>query len=152
MKVVAIVGKKKTGKTSLIEQVIAALRPYGQVGCIKHAHELDLSPPVARDTDRFFTAGAAVVVGASPTRTLTLTGERSLSDLIAEMARAGVDFVLVEGFKNSDLPKISLTDFPPGEVKNIIARVELSDNPETQAALVRDVVQRIRAVNEYDRT
>jgi molybdopterin-guanine dinucleotide biosynthesis protein MobB len=149
MKVVAIVGKRKTGKTSLIEQLIAALKEHGKVGCIKHAHELELSSPVARDTDRFFIAGAAMVVGASPNRTITLTGERSLTDLIEEMASAGVDFLLVEGFKNSDLPKLSLSDFPPQEVQNILARVELSGNPETQAAVVRDVVQRIRSLNEY---
>jgi len=149
MKVVAIVGKKKTGKTSLIEQLIAALKEYGKVGCIKHAHELELSSPVARDTDRFFTAGAAVVVGASPNRTITLRGERSLTDLLEEMASAGVDFLLVEGFKSSALPKLSLSDFPPGEVKNILARVELSGNPETQEAVVRDVVRLIRSLNEY---
>jgi molybdopterin synthase catalytic subunit len=152
MKVVAIVGKKKTGKTSLIEQLIVALKAYGKVGCIKHAHELELSSPIARDTDRFFTAGAAVVVGVSPDRTLTLTGERRLTDLIEEMASAGVDFLLVEGFKSSDLPKLSLSDFPPEEVKNILARVELSENPATQAEVVRVLVQRIRSLNEYPRT
>jgi len=68
------------------------------------------------------------------------------------MASAGVDFLLVEGFKSSDLPKLSLSDFQPEEVKNILARIELSENPAAQAAVVRDVVQRIRSLNEYLRT
>jgi molybdopterin-guanine dinucleotide biosynthesis protein MobB len=149
MKVVAIVGKKKTGKTSLIEQLIAELKAYGTVGCIKHAHELELSTPAARDTDRFFTAGAAVVVGVSTDKTITLTGERSLNDLIEEMANAGVEFLLVEGFKSSDLSKISVSEFPPHEVRNVLTRVELSENQETRAAVVRGLVQLIRSLDDY---
>ncbi|MHC1624022.1 MAG: molybdopterin-guanine dinucleotide biosynthesis protein B, partial [Candidatus Methanospirareceae archaeon] len=121
MKVIAIVGKKKSGKTALIEHLIAYLKGYGNVGCIKHAHELDLDLPVARDTDRFFTAGAEVVIGASAEKTVKICGQKNLRELIAEMATSDIDFVLVEGFKSSDLPKIALSDFSDSdeEVSNI---------------------------------
>ncbi len=81
MKVVAIVGKKKSGKTSLIEHLIAYLKEYGKVECIKHAHELDLGMHVARDTDRFFTAGAEVVIGALTEKMIQICSRKNLRDL-----------------------------------------------------------------------
>ena len=149
MKVGAIVGKKKSGKTTLIELLVAKLRHYGSVGCIKHAHELDLAMPVARDTDRFFTAGAEEVIGASSEKTLAIRGRKDLADLIAEMGRSGVDFVLVEGFKSSNLPKIALNDFAPDEVTNVRRRVDFSGGAKTQKELVNGLVQLMLALEEY---
>ena len=149
MKVVAIVGKKKSGKTTLIAQLIPYLKEYGNVGCIKHAHELDLDMPIARDTDRFVTAGAEVVIGASEDQTIKLYGHKALKDLIMEMADSGVDFVLVEGFKSSDLPKIALNNFSDDEVGNIIAHVDSSGNTELLEERVNELVQLILALDDY---
>lgn len=151
MKVVAIVGKKKSGKTALIEHLIAYLKEYGSVGCIKHAHELDLDMPVARDTDRFFTAGAEVVIGASTEKTMKICSRKNLPDLIAEMATSGVDFVLVEGFKSSDLPKISLSDFSDSdeEVRNIIKRIYLVADFKIPEETIKELVQLILSLDDY---
>jgi molybdopterin-guanine dinucleotide biosynthesis protein MobB len=149
MKVVAIVGEKKSGKTTLITRLIASLKQYGNVGCIKHAHELDLNMPIARDTDRFFTAGAEVVIGTSPKKTIELYGQKDLTDLVAEMEHSGVDFVLVEGFKSSDLPKIALNNFSPDEVSNILTRVDLSGDAEMQEAKIKELVKLILALDDY---
>ena len=150
MKVVAIAGKKKSGKTTLIELLIANLKQYGVVGCIKHAHELDLTMAVARDTDRFFTAGAEVVIGTSSEKTVAIYGRKNLMELIAEMERSGVDFVLVEGFKSSDLPKIALNDFPPDEVTNVLTRVDFKGDAKTQETTVKALVQLILALEDYN--
>ncbi len=153
MKVVAIVGKKKSGKTKLIEHLIATLKDYGKVGCIKHAHELDLNAPISRDTDRCFTAGAELVAGVSAEKTIQISRQKDLRDLIAEMARSGVDFVLVEGFKSSDLPKISLNDFSPREVSNIVKRVDLSgdskDDFKIPEETIAELVQLILSLDDY---
>jgi molybdopterin-guanine dinucleotide biosynthesis protein MobB len=150
MKVVAIVGKKKSGKTTLIAQLIPSLKQYGDVGCIKHAHELDLDLPIARDTDRFFTAGAEVVIGASPEKTIEIYGGTNLTDLIAKMDKAGVDFVLVEGFKSSDLPKIALNNFPPDEVSNVLTRVDFREDATMQEGIVNELVPLILALDDYE--
>jgi molybdopterin-guanine dinucleotide biosynthesis protein MobB len=149
MKVVAIVGNKKSGKTTLIAQLIPYLKEYGNVGCIKHAHELDLDMPIARDTDRFVTAGAEVVVGASEDRTMKLYGRKALADLIAEMAGYGVDFVLVEGFKSSDLPKMALNNFSADEVGNILTHVDSGGDAELQEKRLQELVQLILALDDY---
>ena len=149
MKVVAIVGKKKSGKTTLIAQVVEHLKEYGKVGCIKHAHELDLDAPLARDTDRFFHAGAEVVIGASMEKTITIRGRKELTELIGEMAASGVDYVLVEGFKSSDLPKIALSEVPDVDVSTILTRVDLSVDPKLQKEKVKTLVQLIRSLHDY---
>ncbi|HDS44491.1 MAG TPA: molybdopterin-guanine dinucleotide biosynthesis protein B [Methanomicrobia archaeon] len=149
MKVISIVGKQKTGKTSLIERLIASLKHYGTVGCIKHAQELELAMPIARDTDRFFTAGADVVVGVSGERSIKLSGPRDLTDLIEEMARSDISFLLVEGFKSSALPKIALSDYLPHEVRNVRKRVELKSGTEIPDTVVKELVEFILALDEY---
>jgi molybdopterin synthase catalytic subunit len=149
MKVISIVGKQKSGKTSLIERLITSLKHYGTVGCIKHAQELELAMPIARDTDRFFNAGAEVVVGVSGERSIKLSGPRDLTDLIEEMARSDISFLLVEGFKSSALPKVALSEYPPHEVKNIRKRVELKGDTEIPETVVQELVEFILALDEY---
>jgi molybdopterin synthase catalytic subunit len=150
MKVISIIGEKKSGKTTLIEYLIANLKEHGTVGCIKHAHELDLD--TTRDTTRFVTAGAAVVIGTSADKTVKISGPKNLPELINEMASSGIDFLLVEGFKSSDLPKITLSDFSTRDVSRILKRVDLSSNPARQEELIRELVQLILSLEDYQPT
>ncbi|MHC1610617.1 MAG: molybdopterin-guanine dinucleotide biosynthesis protein B [Candidatus Methanospirareceae archaeon] len=149
MKVVAVVGKKNSGKTALIENLILHLRKYGSVGCIKHAHELDLDPSIARDTDRFFTAGAEVVVGVSAEKTIKICGYNRLPDLIGEMAASGIDFVLVEGFKSSDLPKITLNEYSHRGASNILKRVDIGEDFKIPEKTIKELVQLILSLDDY---
>ena len=113
MKAVAFAGYSGSGKTTLIEQLIPALIRHGQrVSVVKHAHHrFDVDHP-GKDSHRHRVAGAFEVVVASDRR-LALMREfeqpiaLSVHQLIAELD-AGVDWVLVEGFKHSDLPKLEV--------------------------------------------
>jgi molybdopterin-guanine dinucleotide biosynthesis protein MobB len=145
MKVISIIGKKKSGKTSLIEYLITYLKEYGTVGCIKHAHELDLD--ASKDTDRFFNAGAEIVIGASEGKTIKICRGKNLMDLIEEMVNSGVDFVLVEGFKSSDLPKIALSNFSDEEVSNIIKKMDFRGKMREE--MIKEIVQFILSLEDY---
>ena len=147
MKVIGIIGEKKSGKTSLIQYLITYLRKYGTVGCIKHAHELDLDASTAKDTDRFFNAGAEVVIGTSEEKTIKICGSKNVKELIDEMANSNVDFVLVEGFKSSDLPKIALSDFNDENVSNIIKRVDFRD--EMSEEMIKEIAELIFSLDDY---
>jgi molybdopterin-guanine dinucleotide biosynthesis protein B len=113
MKVVGFAGFSGSGKTSLVERLIPVLRLKGQrVSVVKHAHHrFDIDHP-GKDTFRHREAGAFEVVVASDTR-LALMREFEVANrptvhhLIAELYE-GVDWVLVEGFKDSDLLKIEV--------------------------------------------
>lgn len=113
MKVVGFAGYSGSGKTTLVEQLIPALRLRGlRVSVVKHAHHrFDIDHP-GKDTFRHREAGAFEVVVASGRRlALMREFERearlSVHQLIAELYD-GVDWVLVEGFKDSDLLKIEV--------------------------------------------
>jgi len=153
MKVISIIGMKKSGKTTLIEDLIMRLRDYGSVGCIKHAQELDLDE--SKDTTRLFNAGAEVVIGSSEHATLKISKSKNknkslnLKEQLKDMADSGMDFVLVEGFKSSDLPKIALNPLPDrdgddGEITNVVMR--LSGNPK---GYLQDIVELVLKIEDY---
>jgi molybdopterin-guanine dinucleotide biosynthesis protein B len=113
MNVVAFAGYSGSGKTMLVEGVIPALRLRGlRVSVVKHAHHnFDIDHP-GKDTHRHREAGAFEVVVASDRRLALMRefeqpGALSVHHLIAELYE-GVDWVLVEGFKSSDLLKVEV--------------------------------------------
>ena len=108
--VLAICGWSGSGKTTLIEALLPRLRAQGlRVGVIKHdAHGLQLDAP-GKDTDRFFNAGAAQVVAYDGTQLFSrepIQEDADGSDLALERMRADLDLILVEGHKDTALPKI----------------------------------------------
>jgi len=113
MKVTGFAGFSGSGKTTLVEQLIPALRFRGyRVAVIKHAHHtFDLDRP-GKDTWRHREAGAVEIVAASPKRLVFMRefeqdAVHDVHQLIARLS-ARPDWVLVEGFKQSSLPKIEV--------------------------------------------
>ncbi|MFC5497444.1 molybdopterin-guanine dinucleotide biosynthesis protein B [Caenimonas terrae] len=113
MKVVGFAGYSGSGKTTLVERLIPALKLMGlRVSVVKHAHhEFDIDHP-GKDTFRHRQAGAFEVIVASDRR-LALMREferparMNVHHLLAELYD-GVDWVLVEGFKDSNLSKMEV--------------------------------------------
>src|SRR5512133_2211134 len=110
MKVVGFAGFSGSGKTTLVERLIPALKLLGlRVSVVKHAHHsFDIDHP-GKDSWRHRQAGAFEVVIASNQRLALLRefeqpAPLRVHHLLAELY-AGVDWVLVEGFKDSDLLK-----------------------------------------------
>jgi len=113
MNVVGFAGYSGSGKTSLVERLIPVLRLRGlRVSVVKHAHHrFDIDHP-GKDSWRHREAGAFEVVVASDRRLALMREfeqptELSVHQLIAELD-PGVDWVLVEGYKASDLLKIEV--------------------------------------------
>lgn len=113
MKVVGFAGFSGSGKTTLVERLIPALKLLGlRVSVVKHAHHsFDIDHP-GKDSWRHRQAGAFEVVIASNQRLALLRefeqpAQLRVHQLLAELY-AGVDWVLVEGFKDSDLLKVEV--------------------------------------------
>jgi molybdopterin-guanine dinucleotide biosynthesis protein MobB len=111
VKAVAFVAKSGTGKTTLLEKVIARLKDRGyRVGVIKHdAHRFDIDRP-GKDSYRLTAAGADTMLISSPER-LALVKKHAASPPVDELLSCfftDVDIVLTEGFKSSALPKIEV--------------------------------------------
>ena len=113
MHVVCFAGYSGSGKTTLIERLIPLLREQGlRASVIKHTHHcFDIDTP-GKDTWRHREAGALEVLAASDMRTVLMREndqprEPNVHQLIGQLD-ASVDWVLVEGFKYSDLPKLEI--------------------------------------------
>jgi molybdopterin-guanine dinucleotide biosynthesis adapter protein len=127
MNVVGFAGFSGSGKTTLVEQLIPVLKKRGlRVSVVKHAHHsFDIDRP-GKDTHRHREAGAFEVVVASSNRFALMRefekpAAMTVHQLIAELYD-GVDWVLVEGFKDSDLLKIEVWRAPTADYEAKPAR------------------------------
>jgi molybdopterin-guanine dinucleotide biosynthesis protein B len=107
MKIVSIVGKKNTGKTSLTIKVIEELKKRGyNVASIKHSHHSIEMDKENTDTWRHKQAGANLVVGVGSTTFFNSRSEMDLNRILYLIKHMGdFDFVIIEGFKNTTIPK-----------------------------------------------
>lgn len=107
----SIIGRHNSGKTTLIEKLIAELVSRGyDVGSVKHHSHVgfDIDYP-GKDSYRHRAAGASETVIAAPgqiARVKTTEGEVECDDILRSMP--GHDIVIVEGYRKSGLPTIEI--------------------------------------------
>ncbi len=103
-----------TGKTTLLVRLLAVLRARGyRVGAVKHAHHGFETDKPGKDSYELRKAGAVQTLVASRKRWALVTerdgdDEPRLDDLLRQLDRNALDFILVEGFKAERFPKIEL--------------------------------------------
>lgn len=112
MKVFGVAGWSDSGKTHLLRLLIPSLFARGfTVSTIKHAHhDFDVDSP-GKDSFKFRQAGAKQVLLSSAKRFALMHEYRQelewgLPDLLKQLSP--VDFVLIEGFKSWNHPKIEV--------------------------------------------
>lgn len=109
--VVAFTARSGTGKTTLIEGLIRQAEARGlKVGALKHdAHEFSLDQP-GKDSHRFTAAGARTMALVSGTQLAVVKKHLQAPEVNTLIAAhfGDLDLVLVEGWKNSDLPRIEV--------------------------------------------
>ena len=108
MKIVSIVGKKNTGKTSLTVKVIEELTKRGyNVASIKHSHHSIEMDKENTDTWKHKQAGANLVVGVGSTTFFNVKKEHDLNRILYMLKHFDdFDFVVIEGYKRYNYPKI----------------------------------------------
>jgi molybdopterin-guanine dinucleotide biosynthesis protein B len=120
MKTVAIIGFKKSGKTTLLTALSSRLKQQGyRVGIVKHCHgPLDIT-----EKDRLFFSDAVRVAVVSDNQTSVITRRsEKLADILAGF---DADYVLVEGFKQEKtLPRIVCYSTPK-EKKELSCGLEI---------------------------
>ena len=111
--IVSIVAKSCTGKTTLLEKLIAEMKERGyRVGAVKHdAHSFDIDHE-GKDSWRLTRAGADTMLITSPDKLAMIkqyakNQEPTLTETVAAYCD-DVDIVLSEGFKKSATPKIEV--------------------------------------------
>jgi molybdopterin-guanine dinucleotide biosynthesis adapter protein len=110
MRLYGVTGWKNSGKTGLVERLVAEMTGRGlSVSTVKHAHHATEIDYPGRDSHRHREAGARQVLVASPVRWALMhelrgAPEPALERLLAHLAP--VDLVLVEGYKRAGHPKV----------------------------------------------
>jgi molybdopterin-guanine dinucleotide biosynthesis protein B len=119
--IVSIVGKSNSGKTSLIEKLVAELAHRGwRVATIKHnRHGFEVDHE-GKDSWRHKKAGAVTTVVASPGRIAVISdieGDYELARIRDGYIR-NADIILAEGYKKNPHPKIEVfrTDLERGRL------------------------------------
>lgn len=108
--VLSVVGKSNSGKTTLIEKLLAELKSRGcRVATVKHdVHGFDLDRP-GKDTWRHAQAGADTVIISSPQKMALIKKvdqELTLDQVISYLT--DVDLIITEGYKRAGKPKIEV--------------------------------------------
>lgn len=130
-RVIGVAGFKNSGKTTLIEKLVAELVKRGhRVSTIKHAHHAFDIDHEGRDSFRHRNAGATEVAVVSRHRWAIMhelrgDTEPSLEAILAKLAPC--DLVIVEGYKRDTHDKIEVRnlalDHPPlaGDDPTVVA-------------------------------
>ncbi|MCC7575458.1 MAG: molybdopterin synthase [Methanomethylovorans sp.] len=123
MKVISVVGYKKTGKTTLVTRLVEYLSRKGKVGTVKQMCHHRFNPENT-DTGKHFDAGAEAVAAITDSELVLVRRNPSVSKALDALADNGMDFAIVEGAKKSNLPKIVLGELDNiDEVQNVVARL-----------------------------
>jgi molybdopterin-guanine dinucleotide biosynthesis protein MobB len=116
--IISFVGKSSSGKTTLLEKVIAELKSRGyKVAIIKHSHHKDDLDTAAKDTWRFTQAGTELSAINSLDHLAIYRRMDSFFDPqdISNFVLWDYDILLTEGFKGSNYPKIEVHRAEQGE-------------------------------------
>jgi molybdopterin-guanine dinucleotide biosynthesis adapter protein len=106
-KVVAVIGGKHSGKTTIIEHLIIELKHRGySVGTIKEMVRIPTLDTPATETDRYSKAGAEIIVAVPRDETVVFIRKRlSIKEILPYLDC--LDYALLEGFESEkEVPKI----------------------------------------------
>ncbi len=149
--VICIVGKKKSGKTWLMEELIKEFKKRDlRVGALKHHKHDDFDIDIeGKDTWKYAKAGADTVAISSPVKLAIIkkTGTDTGLDELCKMYFSGLDYVLAEGYALSDKPRIILTETDEdveifGRGCDVVSTVE-KDALGKDAGLISDIADLI---------
>lgn len=137
--IVSVIGKSKSGKTTLIEKLVQELKSRGyRVATVKHVPQGVSFDEPGKDSWRHLQAGSKVTAISSPEKIVMVkpVEQDSALDDVVHFLGEDYDIILTEGFKRGNAPKIEVHRQGAGPllkgIKKLIAVV--TDEPlETKA-------------------
>lgn len=112
MKIIQVVGRSNSGKTTFIKNLVPELKKIGNVAVIKHLGDHTYHIQEGKDTTLFFEAGADISIGIDSEKAVVTTRKNSLEDIFGVLFDQGMDFTIIEGFKKRSFPKIVIGNLP----------------------------------------
>ena len=133
--ILSIVGYSNSGKTTLMEKLVAGLVAKGlRIATIKHSHHQPEMDTPGKDSWRHKQAGASTSLLVGPEKMLMVSDvdEALNPQLLASRLFTDYDLVLVEGYASVSGPKI--------EVVRAERSQELRCNEDELVAIVTDIL------------
>jgi molybdopterin-guanine dinucleotide biosynthesis protein MobB len=106
VRVIHVTGTSGTGKTTFIRELIPVLKGFGPTAVVKHLGHHEFSLEEGKDTTLFFESGASISAGVDPSKSVLLTAETDLESVLTLFCDAGIEYAIVEGFKQRPYPKV----------------------------------------------
>ena len=108
-RIITIVGKSNSGKTTLLEKVIALLTDKGyKIGSVKHAHDGFEMDKEGKDSWRHRKAGASATLVITENKIAMVKDDTTSYIEKMQSYLSDMDIILAEGFKKQNLPKIEV--------------------------------------------
>lgn len=152
--IISVVGLKNSGKTTLIERLIPALKSRGlRVATLKHdVHGFEMDHE-GKDTFRFARAGADVVGIACQDKVAHIElVEREVSpEEFLRKLSCPPDILLVEGFKRRPFPKIEVVDTPSPPAKQAPTLPSTTSGGGSRPLLLATFSRESTAVGTYSK-
>jgi molybdopterin-guanine dinucleotide biosynthesis protein MobB len=135
MKIIQIVGKSNSGKTTFIKNLIPELKKRGNVAVIKHLGDHTFNIAKGKDTTVFFDAGADISIGIDTDKAVAMIRKNTLDEVLYMLLDQGMDFTIIEGYKQRAFPKIVIGDLTADKciltnptIKDVVASLNLFEN------------------------
>jgi len=110
MKIIQVVGRSNSGKTTFIKQLIPKLKTQGRVAIIKHLGDHEFELEEGKDTTGFFDAGADISVGIDAHKSVVAIRNNSLENALQILFYQGMNFTVIEGYKQIAFTRIVIGD------------------------------------------
>lgn len=162
MRIVAIVGSKKSGKTTVVERMLGKLRDKGlRAGTLKMIHHEGFTIHAeGRDTARHWEAGAEFSIALAPGETAVVRRTRGTHDTLDDLrglVLEGTDALLCEGLmaggedvrtvvcsREVDQARAFLRELPPGSHAVAVSGVVASSVDEVEGLPALDVTDDVQ--------
>ncbi len=153
--IISIVGKKNTGKTTLIKYLIPELKEQGyRVGTLKYnIRKFDIDHE-GKDTYKYYHSGADSVAISSQNEFVVMKKMATPPTLheIIETYLNNVNVVLVEGYREDDYPRIRIIDPQDSKTVKIDSQNELlliKGNLENGCFSIEDINKALDFIEKF---
>jgi molybdopterin synthase catalytic subunit len=146
MKIIHVTGYSGSGKTTFVTRLLEQLTEMGSVAVVKHTGHHAMQLDEGKDTTIFYESNAAYSIGIDSEKAIAAIRNADLERTLEMCCDAGIEYAVIEGFKQRPFPKVVLGDLEaencvlsnpdPGEV---IAHLDEFEDFYTMQGLVHEI-------------
>ncbi|MDK2974246.1 MAG: molybdopterin synthase catalytic subunit [Methanofollis sp.] len=146
MRIIHVIGRSGSGKTTFIRALCPGLKEMGAVATIKHLGHHTFRLEAGKDTTLQFETGIPVAVGIDGEKTVVTVRSTGLEEVLDALSNWGIDYAVIEGFKDRPFPSIVIGDLSSDHVMmrnptvdDVLAGISSFPEYVTPSGLLREI-------------